>query len=32
VVARLRTLGYSLVTVDLNGYRRGPTPIALKPA
>lgn len=32
VVARLRTLGYGLVTVDLNGYRRGPTPIRLNPA
>jgi len=31
-VTRLKSLGYSLVTVDLNGYRRGPAPIALKPA
>ena len=30
VVLRLRSLGYGLVTVDLNGYRRGPAPIALR--
>jgi hypothetical protein len=32
VVVRLRHLGYGLVTVDLNGYRRGPAAIPLKPA
>ncbi len=31
-VTRLKGLGYSLITVDLNAYRRGPAPIALKPA
>lgn len=30
VVARLRSVGYGLVTVDLNGYRRGPAPITLQ--
>ena len=32
VVVRLRLLGYGLVTVDLNGYRRGPSALPLKPA
>ena len=31
VLGRLRGLGYGLVTVDLNAYRRGPSSIAFKP-
>lgn len=30
VLVRLRGVGYGLVTVDLNGYRRGPAPITLQ--
>ncbi len=31
ILGRLKGLGYGWVTVDLNAYRRGPSPIAFKP-